>query len=105
MLPTLKIGPHTLGFPLVQAALSGYSDSPMRTLARRFGASYSLCEVMLDKFVAAMKERNTHRRLLAIRDEEHPVGGQLMGADPAEFGPAAIRMVAAGFDVIDINFG
>jgi tRNA-dihydrouridine synthase B len=104
-IPTLKIGPHALGFPLVQAALSGYSDSPMRTLARRFGASYSLCEVMLDKFVAAMKERNTHRRLLAIRDEEHPVGGQLMGADPAEFGPAAVRMVAAGFDVIDINFG
>ena len=40
-----------------------------------------------------------------VTDEEHPVGGQLMGANPEEFGPAAARLVEAGFDVIDINFG
>jgi len=28
-----------------------------------------------------------------------------MGADPDKFGPAAEKLVAAGFDVIDINFG
>ena len=28
-----------------------------------------------------------------------------MGADPEDFGPAAQRLVAAGFDVVDINFG
>src|ERR1700753_1503541 len=28
-----------------------------------------------------------------------------MGADPAQFAPAALRLVDAGFDVIDINFG
>ena len=28
-----------------------------------------------------------------------------MGADPEQFGPAALRLVEAGFDVIDINFG
>jgi nifR3 family TIM-barrel protein len=28
-----------------------------------------------------------------------------MGADPEQFGPAAQRLVEAGFDVIDINFG
>ncbi len=33
------------------------------------------------------------------------MGAQLMGADPLEFAPAAQRLVAAGFDVIDINFG
>jgi nifR3 family TIM-barrel protein len=40
-----------------------------------------------------------------VADEEHPVGGQLMGANPDDFGPAALRLVRAGFDVIDINFG
>src|SRR5690606_42129134 len=36
----LVIGGVAIGFPVVQAALSGYSDSPMRVLARRHGASY-----------------------------------------------------------------
>ncbi len=34
-----------------------------------------------------------------------PSAGKLMGANPADFAPAALRLVAAGFDVIDINFG
>ena len=33
------------------------------------------------------------------------MGGQLMGAEPEQFGPAAKRLSDAGFDVIDINFG
>ncbi|QDU88678.1 putative tRNA-dihydrouridine synthase [Pirellulimonas nuda] len=104
-LPTLRIGPIELDFPVVQAALSGYSDSPMRLLARRHGAPYTLCEVMLDKFVTGLKDRKRTSHFLHILDGERPVGGQLMGADPEEFGPAATKMVEAGFDVIDINFG
>ena len=42
---------------------------------------------------------------MQVSDEEHPVGAQLMGANPTDFGPAAQRLVEAGFDVIDINFG
>jgi tRNA-dihydrouridine synthase B len=104
-LKPLRIGNLEIGFPIVQAALSGYSDSPMRTLARRHGASYSLCEVMLDQFLVHIKIRNRTRHLLHISPEEHPVGGQLMGAEPVDFGPAAKKLSDAGFDVIDINFG
>lgn len=104
MLPPLKIGPITLDFPVVQAALSGYSDRAMRVIARRFGASYALCEVVLDHIVLSAG-RKLQRRLLSPADEEHPVGGQLMGTDPADFGPAALEMVRSGFDVVDINFG
>lgn len=102
---SLQIGNITLDFPVVQAALSGYSDAPMRIIARRLGAPYTICEVMLDKLVVQFKARQRTRHLLYVADEEHPTGGQLMGADPVDFGPAALRMVAAGFDVIDINFG
>lgn len=94
-----------IGFPVVQAALSGYSDAPMRVLARRLGASYAVCEVMLDQFLVTMKNRKRTSHFLAIADEEHPVGGQLMGAEPEQFSAGAAKLVEAGFDVIDINFG
>ncbi|WP_010582029.1 tRNA dihydrouridine synthase [Schlesneria paludicola] len=101
----LSIGQVKIGFPVVQAALSGYSDGPMRIVARRLGASYSLAEVLIDRFVLDATNQHHARRHLTITDEEHPVGGQLMGSNPSEFAPAALRLVAAGFDVIDINFG
>lgn len=104
-LPPLRIGPVMIGFPVVQAALSGYSDWPMRVIARRLGASYGLCEVMLDQFLVQVKDRRKNRHFLHISEEEHPVGGQLMGAEPDQFAAGALRLVAAGFDVIDINFG
>ncbi|MCC9604506.1 tRNA-dihydrouridine synthase family protein [Blastopirellula sp. JC732] len=101
----LRIGEIELGFPVVQAALSGYSDMSMRVMARRFGASYAICEVMLDQFLVAFKDRSKNRHFLAIADEEHPVGGQLMGAEPIQFAAGAVKLVEAGYDVIDINFG
>ena len=105
LLRPLKFGSVVIGFPIVQAALSGYSDSPMRVIARRFGAPYTICEVMLDQFLVAMKERKRTSHFLHIADEEHPVGGQLMGAEPEQFSLGAKKLVEAGFDVIDINFG
>ncbi|MDX1944213.1 MAG: tRNA-dihydrouridine synthase [Pirellulaceae bacterium] len=105
-LPHLRLGPIDVGFPVVQAALSGYSDWPMRVLARRMGASYSLCEEMLDQFLVTVKDnRHRNRHFLHISDEEHPVGGQLMGAEPEQFAAGALKLVQVGFDVIDINFG
>ena len=105
MASQLQIGPIELDSPFVQAALSGYSDWPMRVIARRLGAPYTLCEVLLDKFLVEVKKSRKNRHLIRVGDEEHPVGGQLMGADPELFGPAAVKLVEAGFDVIDINFG
>jgi tRNA-dihydrouridine synthase B len=102
---TLQIGTITLDFPVVQAALSGYSDTAMRLIARRHGAPYTLCEVLLDQFILQVKKRARTHHIMHVADEEHPVAGQLMGADPSHFGPAAVRLVEHGFDVIDINFG
>ena len=104
-LPTLRLGAIQLDAPIVQAALSGYSDTAMRVIARRLGASYALCEVMLDYFILQVRNRPRNSHLMHVADEEHPAGGQLMGAEPEQFGPAAQRLVERGFDVIDINFG
>lgn len=101
----LRIGKVEIGFPVVQAALSGYSDWAMRLIARRMGASYSLCEVMLDQFLISLKERKKTQHFLYNTPEEHPVAGQLMGAEPEQFSLGAQKLVEAGFSVIDINFG
>jgi tRNA-dihydrouridine synthase B len=85
--------------------MSGYSDWPMRSIARKLGAPYTICEVMIDSFVSSLKSRAKTRHHLYVTDEDHPVGAQLMGAEPDEFPPAAMKLVEAGFDVIDINFG
>ena len=60
---------------------------------------------MIDSFVRSLKDRAKTRHHLLVTDDDHPVGAQLMGAEPDEFPPAARKLVEAGFDVIDINFG
>lgn len=101
----LQIGRLKLEHPFVQAALSGYSDWAMRRLARRYGAAYTIAEVMIDRFANEVKGTARTARYFRVDPEDHPVGAQLMGSEPSLFVPAAKRLVAAGFDVIDINFG
>jgi tRNA-dihydrouridine synthase B len=104
-LPPLRLGPVTIDFPVVLAALSGYSDWPMRVISRRLGAPYTIGEVLLDRFVLDVSKGRKARRLIRVTDEEHPVGAQLMGSAADQFAPAAAKLVEAGFDVIDVNFG
>jgi len=99
----LVIGSLRLDAPFVQAALRGYSDLPMRRIARRFGAPYAYSEVVVDRMV--IQKGRTRRRVLHVEADDHPIGGQLMGADPPDFALAAADMVEAGYDAIDINFG
>jgi nifR3 family TIM-barrel protein len=100
----LQIGPLRFDFPVVQAALAGYSHAPMRLIARRLGAPYALHQVVLDKSI--VQSAKAREKLLGtLSPEDHPVGGQLMGAEPLQFAQAAAILVEHGYDVIDINFG
>jgi nifR3 family TIM-barrel protein len=99
----LALGKVAIGMPAVQAALSGYSDLAMRTVARAHGAPYALNEVVLDEVV--LQKGKLQRRILSVPEHDHPVGGQLMGSDPLRFGAAARELVRAGYDVVDVNFG
>lgn len=101
--PMVHLGSVRLEGPLAQAALSGYSDLPMRRVARAHGAQYCVHEVVLDENV--VRPGKLQREILAVPADDHPVGGQIMGATPERFGAAAGLMVGAGYDVLDINFG
>ena len=104
MFRPLTIGSLSLGVPLIQAPLSGYSDAPMRRLAREFGASFTVCEVFLDQFVLNVSKKNKARFYLGVDDSDKPVGAQLMGSDSDEFTRAALKLLERGFDLIDLNF-
>ncbi len=98
----MKIGPIQLAAPFCQAGLAGYSDRAMRTVARRRGCPYAVTEAMLDTVMC-----NGGRGLaqaVDISDEDHPVAGQIIGAEPQTMATAARAMHDAGFDVIDLNY-
>ncbi len=99
----LKIGSVEIAMPAIQAALSGFSDRPMRVVARRYGAEFAMAEVVLDELVT--RKGKLRDRLLKIGEDDHPIGGQLMGSRPEQFGEAASDLVEGGYDLVDINFG
>ncbi len=98
----LKIGGLTIDFPVVLAALAGYSDLPYRTICRSLGAPFATTEVMLDRFL--LHESKLRRFILKSNEEDHPVGGQFMGSDPVLMARAARVVRDLGFDVVDLNF-
>jgi nifR3 family TIM-barrel protein len=99
----LEIGNLHIGLPAIAAALSGFSDRPMRVVARRYGAEFAMAEVVLDEIV--LVQGKLRERIFRIGEDDHPIGGQLMGSRPEQFGEAANDLVEAGYDLIDINFG
>ena len=97
----LKLGRLTLDVPYFQAALSGYSDYAMRTLARRFNCPFTMADMMLAKSM-------THPRILRKacfqpHDDEHPIGAQILGRIPTTMAAAAQALVGIGYDLIDLN--
>ena len=76
----------------------------MRVLAMRFGCPFTLSSVFLDRFVLDVSKRGKAAKYLAVNEEDHPCGAQLMGSEPGEFVAAAKRLVDFGFDLIDLNF-
>jgi tRNA-dihydrouridine synthase B len=90
--------------PLYLAPMAGVSESPFRRLCRRFGA-----DVVVTEFLSAEGIRRDNPATvskLRFGADEHPIGVQIFGADPAAMGEAA-AFVTDVFqpDFIDINFG
>src|SRR5579862_4942173 len=90
--------------PLYLAPMAGVSESPFRRLCRRFGA-----DVVVTEFLSAEGIRRENPATVAklrFGEDEHPIGVQIFGADPATMGEAA-ALVTDVFapEFIDINFG
>ncbi len=99
----LTIGQLTIPVPFFQASLSGYSDYPMRILAKQFGCPLTFAGVMLAQ--SAAHPKILKKPLFRPYEDEHPVVAQLLGEEPEIFVEAAQAVVSAGYDMVDLNFG
>jgi nifR3 family TIM-barrel protein len=98
----LQLGGLKFDVPYFLAPLSGYSDRAMRQLCRRFGSPFGMPGVMLD--TTTVNPTVIRKGMNAIVDDEHPIGGQIMGTDPAVMAQAAAILEQTGYDLIDLNF-
>lgn len=97
-----SIGPIQLSQPFCQAGLAGYSDRAMRLVARRQGCPYAVTEALLDTILNNGGEGL--RKSIDINDEDHPIAGQIIGAEPESMATSARLLQQAAYDVIDLNF-
>jgi tRNA-dihydrouridine synthase B len=88
---------------LVLAPMAGVSVQAFRRQGRRYGAGL-VCSEMVS--CAGLEHRN-ERTLgyLRVGRDEHPLAIQIFGSEPAVMAEAAAMVVAAGADIVDINFG
>src|SRR5215218_727022 len=93
---TMRIGPIELPIPFCQAGLAGYSDRAMRLVARRRGCPYAVTEALLDTIM--LNGGEGLRRSIDIDDEDHPIAGQVIGADADTMARAAIILANANYD-------
>ena len=96
------IGALRLDRRLAMAPMAGITTRPFRRSVRRWGAGLVFTEMISSHGIAYGNPRT--RRYLEIGDDEHPIGFQIFGADPALMAEAAAVCVAAGADLVDLNF-
>ena len=101
-LKPFRIGGLEIGFPVIAAALAGYSDLTYRLICRDLGAEFCSTEMMLDKMVLLPGKQRV--RLVRLNEDDHPVAGQVVGNEPETMAAAAKVLCEIGFDVVDLNF-
>lgn len=99
----MVIGDVALDSPFILAPLAGYTDSPMRRLARRLGAAMVWTEMVSAE--GAIRESDKTFALLAFDPSERPVAFQIFGARPESVAQAAVRVARLRPDIIDLNAG
>ena len=98
----LRIGPVTLDGAAVLAPMSGVTDVGMRRIARRFGASLVVSEMVAsDDFVRGDEESRLRAEGAGL--DVHVV--QIAGCEPFWMGEAARIAEATGAAIVDINMG
>lgn len=99
---SFRIGPVRLRNRVVCAAMEEHSDPPFRSIAKEMGAALVFTEMIRPDELADGDKRAT--KLMTCYPNEHPIGGQLCGADPETLARAAPIVEERGFDLVDLDF-
>ncbi len=100
---TWRIGGVEIPTRVVLAPMAGVSVQAFRRQGRRYGAGL-VCSEMVS--CAGIEHRNEKTLgYLRVASDEHPLAIQIFGSDPRGMAEAARMVVAAGADIVDMNFG
>ncbi len=100
--PPLQVGNLAISGRAFLAPMSGVTDVGMRRVARRFGASLVVSEMVAsDDYVRGHEESRIRAEGAGV--DPHVV--QIAGCDPRWMGEAARLAEASGAAVVDINMG
>ena len=99
----IAIGPYALRGRAVLAPMAGVTDLPFRRLCRRLGAALAAGEMLSAD--PRLWDTAESRRRRDHMDEPEPRVVQIAGGDAAAMAEAAMRTVAAGAPIVDINMG
>jgi len=95
----IRIRPAT-----ILAPMAGITDTVFRRVIRGLGG----CGLIMTEFTSAecvVRDSRRSHRYLAFEADEHPISGQLFGANPESMAAAARTVEELGFDAVDINLG
>ena len=97
---------------IILAPMAGVTDYPFRKIARQYGATYCVSEMVSSKAIH-FKDKKT-ATLAEIKDDDMPLGIQIFGSDPKIMAESAYLLSSATYEhrlndnipqVIDINMG
>jgi tRNA-dihydrouridine synthase B len=103
MTASWAIGEVEIPSRIVLAPMAGVSVQAFRRQGRRFGAGLVCSEMVSSCGLSYGNERTLG--YLRISSDEHPLAVQIFGSEPDRMAEAARMVVAAGADIVDINFG
>lgn len=88
---------------LCLAPMAGIADRAFRELCIRYGAGYTVTEMVSAKGFTMGDKKS--RELLVLGEIENPAGAQIFGDDPEIMSQAAIKCLDFKPQIIDINMG
>src|SRR3954464_8901976 len=99
----MKIGAYALPNSVFVAPMAGITDRPFRRLARRYGATMAVSEMLSSR--PELRESRKSRLRRDHAGAPAPISVQIAGAEPAMLAEAARYNVDQGAQIIDINMG
>jgi len=88
----------------VLAPMAGVTDTLFRRVIRGLGG----CGLLMTEFTSSegiTRSAKKTLRYLYFQEDEHPISGQLFGANPQVMAEAARMVEDLGYDAVDINLG
>ena len=99
----MKIGNVELGGRVFLAPMAGVTDLAFRLICKEKGCDLLYTEMINAK--ALCYDDDKTKKMLNIREEEHPVSVQIFGSDPNYMGKAADILNEYPNEILDINMG